>query len=293
MDYSTHAYNRQSRCYEPIPVVAGRWMRWTYQTPAGRMALHALIKRKFVSSVYGRYCRTRRSVRTAQRLIDTFSLDMTPFEPFDSYTSFFTRTLAQVDMPSAQVLGAWSEGFCSVWEDLDPARVVQVKDDVYDLPSLLADAPLAESFRGGTMLRIRLAPQHYHHFHWFDDGVVRSVRDIPGSYFSVHPLALRQIARLYCQNKRRIIVADTATFGPMVLVEVGATMIGSIHNPFIAGDSFVRGADGGHFAPGGSMLLGLFQKGRLRIDTDLIEQTSLGFESIVHLGERVGEATHG
>ena len=93
------------------------------------------------------------------------------------------------------------------------------------------------------MIRIRLAPQHYHHFHWFDGGVVQQVRDIKGQYYSVHPLALGRIAALYCQNKRRAVQVKTDQFGSVLLVEVGATMIGSILNPFSEGSAVKRGED--------------------------------------------------
>ena len=96
----------------------------------------------------------------------------------------------------------------------------------------------------------------------------------------MHPLALGRIAALYCQNKRRAVQVKTDQFGSVLLVEVGATMIGSILNPFSEGSAVKRGEDGGYFAPGGSMILGLFEKDAIQADEDLLCQTQAGRECI-------------
>lgn len=273
----------------PQKTVANGWMKWIYETQPGRMALGALIKRKAVSSLYGWYCKRRASAKMAQKLIEQYAIDMTPFDtPFRTYREFFTRRLPFVPMPKQpQVLGAWAEGYASAWQEVDPRCLIQVKGSEYDLADLLGEEALAARYEGGTVIRIRLAPQHYHHFHWFDNGTVQMIRDIQGQYYSVHPLALKQIAALYCRNKRRVVEIKTEQFGTVLLVEVGATMIGSIINPFAEGSAVKRGEDGGYFAPGGSMLLGIFEKGSIRVDEDLLCQTQAGRECIVHLGERL------
>lgn len=283
------AYDRNTQTLMPQKTVADGWMKWIYETQPGRMALGALVKRKAVSSLYGWYCKRRASAKMAQKLIDQYEIDVTPFAtPFRTYRDFFTRRLPYVPMPKQpEVLGAWAEGYASAWQNIDPRCLIQVKGMEYDLADLLCDGALAEKYAGGTMIRIRLAPQHYHHFHWFDGGVVQQVRDIKGQYYSVHPLALGRIAALYCQNKRRAVQVKTDQFGSVLLVEVGATMIGSILNPFSEGSAVKRGEDGGYFAPGGSMILGLFEKDAIQADEDLLCQTQAGRECIVHLGERL------
>lgn len=289
MQESFAAYDREAQALVPQKTVADGWMKWIYQTQPGRMALGALIKRKAVSSLYGWYCKRKASAKMAQKMMARYEIDTTPFAtPFRTYHDFFTRRLPFVPMPAQPgVLGAWAEGYASAWTQIDPDRLIQVKGSEYNLAALLCDEALAARYAGGTMIRIRLAPQHYHHFHWFDDGTVQRVQDIKGRYYSVHPLALGQIAALYCQNKRRVVQVETEQFGTALLIEVGATMIGSIINPFTEGSAVKRGEDGGYFAPGGSMILGLFEKGALRVDEDLLCQTQAGRECIVRLGERL------
>ena len=92
----------------------------------------------------------------------------------------------------------------------------------------------------------------------------------------------------YCKNKRRVVHLQTAHFGRVVLVEVGATMVAGIHNPFAEGDVVHRGQDGGYFEPGGSMLLLLFAPGTVQICQDILLQSKSERETMVSVGERIG-----
>lgn len=89
---------------------------------------------------------------------------------------------------------------------------------------------------------------------------------------------------------RRVVQVRTGPFGEVLYVLVGATMIGSICDRAKPGDRVEKGEDGGYFAPGGSMILMLFEKDRLRPCGDLAGQTELGFETEVSIGDVLGEA---
>ena len=94
------AYDRNTQTLMPQKTVADGWMKWIYETQPGRMALGALVKRKAVSSLYGWYCKRRASAKMAQKLIDQYEIDVTPFAtPFRTYRDFFTRRLPYVPMP--------------------------------------------------------------------------------------------------------------------------------------------------------------------------------------------------
>jgi phosphatidylserine decarboxylase len=272
-----------------VPVLAGRWMRILYNTAPGRAALWALIKRKWVSALYARYARTARSKRAADRVVAQYGIDMSEFAPYRTYEEFFTRGRETIDMPRGASLGAMAQGYLSAYEDIDIDALFCVKGEGMRLRDILDDEALAGRYRGGTLLRFRLAPHHYHHLHHFDDAEIVAMRDIKGGYYSVNPLSLSAIVRLYARNRRRIVVMQTKRFGQAVLVEVGATMIGSIVNTFSQGDAVRIGEDGGHFAPGGSMLLLLFERGRVSVNEDLLGYTRDGYETMVSLAEIIAE----
>ena len=54
-------------------------------------------------------------------------------------------------------------------------------------------------------------------------------------------------------------------------------------------NSVKKGQEKGNFEFGGSTIILLIQPGKVRIDYDLIENTEEGYETIVKMGERIGE----
>jgi phosphatidylserine decarboxylase len=104
----------------------------------------------------------------------------------------------------------------------------------------------------------------------------------------VSPLALGQVARLYCRNKRAVVSFSSRNFGDVVFVEVGATFSGSIVHDFETGKPVKRGQQLGHFMPGGSLLLMFFKKDAFVPDGTIIAQTEAGFESRIQVGAPLG-----
>ena len=69
------------------------------------------------------------------------------------------------------------------------------------------------------------------------------------------------------------------------MMEVGAMMVGKITNLHKNPATVKKG----HFEFGGSTIILLIQPEKVRIDYDLIENTEEGYETIVKMGERIGE----
>ena len=73
------------------------------------------------------------------------------------------------------------------------------------------------------------------------------------------------------------------------MMEVGAMMVGRIVNT--PGRATVKkGQEKGHFEFGGSTIVVLLQKDRVRLDADLLDNTRGGYETVVKMGERIGIA---
>lgn len=138
------------------------------------------------------------------------------------------------------------------------------------------------------MISIRLTPANYHRMHFFDNGVVTGTRMIKGDLYSVSPLALNRVLRLYCRNKRAVINFSTENFGDVVLVEVGATFVGSIVHCFNEGQEVERGQVASYFKPGGSLVLMFVKKGQFVPNKDLMLRTTEGFETKILIGEPLG-----
>jgi len=156
------------------------------------------------------------------------------------------------------------------------------------LSELFADNNLAKEYEGGTMVSIRLTPANYHRMHFFDNGVITGTRMIKGDLYSVSPLALNRVVRLYCRNKRAVISFSSQHFGDVVLVEVGATFVGSIVHCFTDGQEVERGQMASYFKPGGSLVLMFLKKGCFTPCKELVLRTAEGYETKIPIGEPLG-----
>ena len=116
-------------------------------------------------------------------------------------------------------------------------------------------------------------------------------KKINGVYYSVNPFALRKKAEIFCLNKREYAIISNPLFGDVIMVEVGATMVGSIEQTF-KGSSANKGEEKGYFKFGGSTVVLLFEKNKIHIDENLLVNTAKGYETSVKMGERIGTDTH-
>ncbi len=87
-------------------------------------------------------------------------------------------------------------------------EVLQAKGFPYTLPDLLGDDALAERYRDGTFITLRLRSNMYHRFHSPADAQLKQVVYISGDTWNVNPIALRRIEKLFCKNERAIVELD-------------------------------------------------------------------------------------
>ncbi len=94
---------------------------------------------------------------------------------------------------------------------------------------------------------------------------------------------------IYKENTREYSLLKSRHFKTVVMMEVGALMVGRITN-YHGACPVKRGQEKGRFEFGGSTVVLLFQDGAVSIDDRLIHNTEKGYETIVKMGERIGEA---
>jgi phosphatidylserine decarboxylase len=100
-------------------------------------------------------------------------------------------------------------------------------------PSTIDLAPFA------SYVTIFLTPRGYHHVHCPIDARVEDVRWIPGRFFPQNEDALQHVDAIYERNERAVLRLTTA-LGPMILVMVGASLIGGIHLRDAPRDTWVK-----------------------------------------------------
>lgn len=107
-------------------------------------------------------------------------------------------------------------------------EVFQAKGFPYTLLDLLGDAQLADKYRDGTFVTLRLKSNMYHRFHAPCDARLTEVVYVSGDTWNVNPIALRRVERLFCKNERAILDLQLDRQGGLLLVPVAAILVASI-----------------------------------------------------------------
>ena len=287
-------FNRHTKALETEEVYGEGFLRWTYGHPLGAIALAAFVKRPFFSAWYGRRMSTAESAARVAPFITRYGLDRSEFaeppESFRSFNEFFYRKLQPaarpVDPDETSVVFP-ADGRHLGFERASAIQGVFVKGQKFDLAALLGDADLAARYADGALILSRLCPVDYHRFHFPAAGTPGETRLIDGPLFSVSPIALRKRLAYLWTNKRAITRLQTARFGTVLLVEIGATCVGTIRQTFTPGKAVEKGAEKGYFAFGGSSTLTLFEPGAVRLEADLAEHSARQTELYAKVGTRM------
>lgn len=289
-------YNRKTKNYDVEKVAGGNYIKWSYESPIGKSFTELLIKKKLFSKLYGSYCDTSLSKKKISKFIKDFNIDMNissnTIENFNNFNDFFIRSLKEEARPidnNNNLLISPGDGRLFAYENISTDKLIQVKGIHYSLSELIGDDEIAKEYDGGLCLVLRLCPTDYHRFHFVDSGIPLENHFIKGNYYSVNPVALERIPKLYCQNKREWSQFKSDNFGDILHIEVGATCVGTILQSYTVNKRVNKGEEKGYFKFGGSTTLLLLKKDTVKIDEDIINQTNLGYETMILMGESIGK----
>ena len=260
-----------------------------YRTRVGRRAAE-LLARPGVSRAAGRFMDSRfsRILREPFKRLNHIRMDDFAEADFKSFNSFFTRRLKPGARPvdtGENALASPCDGFLTALP-VSADGIFTVKGSPYTVRTLTENESIARAFNGGWCMIFRLTPANYHRYAFPDDGKITFAQKIPGVFHTVRPEALQQIP-VFKTNTREYACLATANFGPMIYMEVGATMVGRIVNRVTSG-AFSRGQEKGYFEFGGSTVILLTAPGALMPEAAILSASARGEETPVKLGERVG-----
>jgi phosphatidylserine decarboxylase len=219
---------------------------------------------------------------------------------YATFNDFFTRALRPELRPLAHAPYICPvDGAISQFGAINRDQIFQAKGHSYSTSALVAgDAALAEQFQDGSFATLYLSPRDYHRIHMPCGGRLKRMIYVPGELFSVNPVTARGVPGLFARNERVVSVFDTA-HGPMVLVLVGATVVGSmatvwhgVVNPPRTRDvrewryddqtvQLKQGEEMGRFLLGSTVVM-LWPKGQIRFNPDWLPGRT------VRLGEEMG-----
>ena len=168
---------------------------------------------------------------------------------------------------------------------------VFVKGQKFNLERLLGNSDLSARYADGAVVFSRLCPVDYHRFHFPIAGVPGNTRLINGYLCSVSPLALRDRLAILWENKRYITEIETERWGRVLMLEIGATNVGSVNFTYVPTRSVKKGEEKGYFAFGGSATFTIFEPSRVKLADDLLEQSAERRELYAKMGDYMGAFT--
>ncbi|MCZ2082775.1 MAG: phosphatidylserine decarboxylase [Flavobacteriales bacterium] len=272
-------------------VYGEKWLDWLYHNPVGEATLWTIAKRKLITSLYGDEMEKPASADKIVPFVKEYGVDLSIAQKqnFTSFNDFFIRKLKPEARPivaDSLAVASPADGKILAYENIKNADFY-IKGFRFNVNSFLNNPDLAKKYEDGTMIVFRLAPPDYHRYHFPISGTTGSSNiKINGDYYSVNPLALRKKAEIFWLNKREYGVMKSPLFGDVVMVEVGATMVGSMIQTY-TGTTVKKGEEKGYFKFGGSTVVLLFEKDKIKIDNDLLMNTSKGLETTIKMGERI------
>ncbi len=288
-------FNRQNGTHEVENIAGGKVIGAIYNTSLGKGLLNLIIKRKILSTLYGKLCDTSISRLFIKKFVKNFDIDINQFEKglteYSSFNDFFYRKLKHngrnICYEKTNLISPCDSKLLAI-ENIDEYSTFKVKGFEYKLEDLINNKELSNDYKNGCCLIFRLCPTDYHRFHFIDSGFCHKTHYIKGNYFSVNPIALSQIGKIFCENKREYSVFKSDNFDAVLYVEIGATFVGSIIQTYEENHPINRGDEKGFFKFGGSTVMLFFKKNIIKIDDDIIINSNNGIESSVRLGEKIG-----
>jgi phosphatidylserine decarboxylase len=239
------------------------------------------------------------SARDIKGFIAFHQLDLSevllPLDQFKTFNEFFYRALKPGARPCSapdnpKVIVSPADCRSVVFNKIDDATKIWIKGREFTIARLLGNAypEDVKRYDKGALGIFRLAPQDYHRFHHPVDGLMGEPKLIKGEYYTVNPMAIRSALDVYGENVRICVPVDSPEFGRVMIICVGAMMVGSTVITAKAGQQVKRTDELGYFQFGGSTIVLLFESGRMVFDDDLVDNSNTALETLIRVGMSIG-----
>lgn len=281
-------------------IFGDKLLRYIYsRSRVGKILCRTISKSPIWSRLYGWWQKRSWTKKNIAPFIVKYDMNpsefLKPVSEFDSFNDFFIRELkkeARPIAPSEKMLVMPADARYLAIPNIAHSDGFIIKGQTFFLHSLLEDDALAEQYKSGTMIMARLCPTDYHRFHFPCGGMPGPIKWINGWLYSVNPIALRQNIHIFTQNKRCYTILDTEHFGKVIIVEVGATSVGTIIQTFDPEKHQEKGTEKGYFSFGASSMILLFEPGRIELEKDLAATALDKIELRCLMGQPLGRATN-
>lgn len=265
---------------EYIKSETNKSLLFLYNTFIGRLILKIAIT-KPISNLYAIYMNCRLSKHKIIKFINVNKIDMDEYisKDYTSFNDFFMRKIKSGKRKISDGLISICDSKLSVYE-VDQNLKLNIKNSLYSISDLIY-----ENKKYKYALVFRLCVDDYHHYIFPDDGVVVSSKHIDGKLHTVQPISQEKY-KIFHENSREVTFLNCKNLGDVCYIEVGALLVGKIVNENI--NKFKKGEEKGHFEFGGSTIILLINK-EIDINEKIIENSKMGIETIVKLGQYIGK----
>ncbi len=276
--------------------VQDKFLKNMYGSILGRCALKILTI-PAISKMAGIFLDSKVSCLLISPFIKHTGIDLKDYKrkKFKSYNDFFTREIKEskrpIDKNDTHFISP-SDGKVMIYP-IRRSSHFMVKNTIYTLRTILQNKKLACKYHNGYCVIIRLCVDNFHRYCYLDNCTKSENVFIKGRLHTVNPIA-NDYYPIYKENSREYTILHTDNFNDIVQIEVGALMVGKITNHHkkksnTAADKFRRGQEKGYFEFGGSTIMLLIPpETDIRFRNDIIENSILGIETPVKMGECLG-----
>jgi len=306
----------------------------------GRLLLKMIFARPYFSFLRGLYYNSFLSKKEIAPFVEKYGLSKELLKKkYQSFGEFFSRKEAVYLREAGKLpFYASASGKVLAYKIDEEGRIIlppgvqkesagkkenfhflplEIKGNFYSIEKILK-APCPEFLKGGTLLIFRLSLPDYHRYIFPAEGKLLRTKKIKGRLDSVRKEAAH--FKAFSENKREVSLLELTGMGKILHVEVGAMLVGHIHNHVgckpsfdkvvechkekgteccrekgniqISGKNhlahcFAAGEEKGYFSLGGSTIVEMLND-KIVIDDDLFENTNKGLETKLEIGERIG-----
>lgn len=263
------------------------FLSFLYNTLLGRIILKLFISKPF-SKIIGLYLNSKLSTIRIKRFIKNNDINIKEYEnkKYTSFNDFFIRKIKEENRPlnkNKNIFISPCDSKLTVYK-INKDLTVKIKDSYYTIDTLV-NKDIMNEYINGYMLVFRLEPTDYHRYCYIDNGNHDKNIHINGVLHTVQMISLNKY-NFYKTNDREYTILHTENYSDVVHIEIGAMIVGKIHN-LHENYNFKKGEEKGYFEFGGSTICLLVKPNIINIDKDILENSKNNIETIVHYREKI------
>ncbi len=273
----TQVYNRKTNRIEEVKHFGEKSLKVIYSSKL----LTNIATNKIISKIYGLYNRSILSKHKIKKFIKDNNINMSLYKDkkYRSFNDFFIREYKNITFNKKDFISPCDSKLL-VYK-IDKNLKVKVKNFEYTVEELLNED--IKDLKDSYMFIYRLSVDDCHRYYYLDDGILEKRVRVKGKLHTVSDSSSKY--KIYRENEREYSILNTKNFGKVIYMEVGALLIGKIVNHDLK--SFKRGEEKGYFLPGGSTIIVIAKN--IKVDKDILEYSKKNIETLVSIGEKVGE----